>query len=75
MIRLVAFAALIPLVIVLLWEDAPSWVVLAGWGVGAGLLILAWQRHRLVLNCPHCGKGMKLGATTCHHCGRDAQPA
>ena len=23
------------------------------------------------LKCPYCRKRVKLGATTCHHCGRD----
>jgi hypothetical protein len=22
--------------------------------------------------CPHCGKAVKIGASVCHHCGRDA---
>jgi hypothetical protein len=23
-----------------------------------------------VLYCPHCRKRVKIGATSCHHCGR-----
>ena len=23
------------------------------------------------LSCPHCGKSVKAGSDTCHHCGRD----
>jgi hypothetical protein len=24
-----------------------------------------------VLYCPHCFKGVKMGASVCHHCGRE----
>jgi hypothetical protein len=26
------------------------------------------------LKCPNCRKRVKLGASVCHHCGREVQP-
>ena len=34
-IRLLFFVALFPLVLVLLWDDAPQWAILGAWIVGA----------------------------------------
>jgi hypothetical protein len=36
-------------------------VVFFGW---------VWGKITGTGNCPHCRKGMKSGATVCHHCGR-----
>jgi hypothetical protein len=27
-----------------------------------------------MLYCPHCKKRVKMGADTCHHCGREVKP-
>lgn len=69
MIRLIAFAFMFPFVIVLVWDDAPTWAIWAGWAIGAGVLLLMFLQGNLVLTCPNCGKRVKLGYTTCHHCG------
>lgn len=70
MIRLVAFVAIFPLLVALLWEDAPRWAILGAWGIGVAVLLVGYARGRLVTSCPFCGKGVKIGATHCHHCGR-----
>lgn len=69
MIRLLFFAALPPLLIAIVWDDAPRAAIWAGWAVGAGMLAFAWWRGGLVLKCPQCFKRVKLGAQVCHHCG------
>ena len=46
MIRGILSAALIPLLIVLFWRDAPEWVVLVGWGIGFALVALLWLAER-----------------------------
>lgn len=33
---------------------------------GAGLLVESEGGFR----CPYCGKGLRIGASACHHCGR-----
>jgi hypothetical protein len=39
--------------------------------VGGGILwLLAVFNPATVLYCPHCRKRVKLGAESCHHCGR-----
>lgn len=70
MFRLIGGAALFPLLVVLLWDDAPEWVVLGAWAVGGAIVLVGLFGGRLVPSCPFCGKGVKLGATHCHHCGR-----
>ena len=72
-IRLFFFALMFPLVIVLVWEDAPTWAVWVGWGIGGAVLLGMYRHGNLVLRCPHCGKRVKIGYTTCHHCGFDAK--
>lgn len=69
MLRVFGFVFLFPLIVVLLWEDAPEWAIWAGWGIGAAVIGLAYLQGNLVLKCPNCGKRVKLGYTTCHHCG------
>jgi hypothetical protein len=53
------------------------WGPLAYLAVPVGLL--AWgglvTDPAVAVRCPHCHKRMKLGATVCHHCGRDAVAA
>lgn len=68
-IRVIAFAAIVPLLIVLLWDDAPQWAILVGWGIGGALVLAMYVQGNLVLKCPNCGKRVKIGYTTCHHCG------
>lgn len=34
------------------------------------ILALAVLNRNLVLYCPYCRKRVKMGATSCHHCGR-----
>lgn len=70
MIRALGTAFLFPLLLVLVWDDAPRWAILVAWGIGFAALGAMWLGGRLVLNCPYCGKGVKIGATHCHHCGR-----
>ncbi len=69
MIRVLFFIFLFPLLIVLLWDDAPKWAIWAGWAIVAGVVALMYLQGNLVLKCPNCGKRVKLGYTTCHHCG------
>jgi hypothetical protein len=69
MIRLFFFAFMFPFVIVLVWDDAPRWAIWAGWAIGGAVLLLMYLRGNLVLKCPNCGKRVKIGYTTCHHCG------
>ncbi len=70
MFRVIGFAFLFPLALVILWSDAPKWAILGAWVVGFGLIAFAVFGGGMVLNCPYCGKGVKFGATACHHCGR-----
>jgi len=67
-------AFIVPLVLVIAWEDAPRWAVLAAWGVG-GAIVVAFMLKGGRFTCPHCGKGLKSGSRVCHHCGRDAYEA
>lgn len=69
MLRVIGFVFLFPFLIVLLWDDAPEWAIWAGWGIGAAVVALMYLQGNLVLKCPNCGKRVKLGFTTCHHCG------
>jgi hypothetical protein len=38
--------------------------------VAGGIYILAALNPENVLYCPYCRKRVKIGATTCHHCGQ-----
>ena len=73
MIRVLFFIFLFPLLIVLVWNDAPRWAIWAGWIVGAGVMLVLYLGGGLVLKCAQCGKRVKIGYTTCHHCGYDAR--
>ena len=70
MIRAIGFAFIFPLLLVIMWRGAPPWAVIGAWVVGFSLLGYGWYHGRLVLHCPYCGKGVRIGATHCHHCGR-----
>lgn len=69
MFRVIGVIFLFPLLVVLLWDDAPEWAIWAGWGTGAAVVALMYLRGNLVLRCTNCGKRVKIGYTTCHHCG------
>ena len=69
MFRLAVLACFFPLVLWLAWRDVPSWAVVCTWTLAFAFLALA-SRGRSTLKCPYCGKGVKIGATHCHHCGR-----
>lgn len=69
MIRLAFLVFLFPLVLVLVWDDAPRWAILGAWIVGALIVIAPYVTGQLALRCPACGKRIKVGYTTCHHCG------
>lgn len=53
-------------VVSMLW--VPLGVV--AWAFCVVLVAIALLRAPMV--CRHCGKRVKIGSTTCHHCGRDA---
>lgn len=42
MFRALGFGFLFALVVVLWWDAAPEWVILAAWGAGIGLVLLGW---------------------------------
>jgi DNA-directed RNA polymerase subunit RPC12/RpoP len=46
-------------------------IAIAFFGV-IGFLIFALATDRMKLKCPYCGKRVKIGASHCHHCGRQA---
>lgn len=41
----------------------------------AGVLIYAYTVGGLRTRCPSCRKRVKIGASACHHCGRDVRAA
>lgn len=51
----------------LLWEPLAAVVV---WPVFIGFMLLAMFNDENVIYCPHCRKRVKIGAASCHHCGR-----
>lgn len=61
-------AAVIGWLLSLIWEPLIY--------VGVVLWPLFWLGNVLdddkVTECPHCGKRVKYGYTTCHHCGKVA---
>ena len=72
MIRLFFLAMLAPIALALLWQDAPEWLLTASFVVVLGAFVAAWATGRIALRCPYCRKRVKIGATHCHHCGREA---
>lgn len=53
-----------------IWEPLGTW---AFWPLFVTALLLAMFNDDAVLYCPHCGKRVKVGHDTCHHCGRDVK--
>lgn len=67
------FAGLIAAVLTaFVWEAAVGVVFVV---VTGGVWVLAVLNEENVPYCPHCGKRVKLGSGTCHHCGRDVRAA
>lgn len=50
-----------------LWEPLAAIVF---WPVLIAFMLAAIFNDENVLNCPHCRKRVKIGASTCHHCGQ-----
>jgi hypothetical protein len=48
------------------WPDATMPAV---WTTAGVLYIIAIFNDGQMIKCAACGKRVKLGATTCHHCG------
>jgi hypothetical protein len=48
------------------WLFWPIWIL---------LLLAAMFNDDLVLYCPYCRKRVKMGADSCHHCGRPVKGA
>ena len=47
------------------------------WIVGIPVFLVVWlglANGPIATSCPYCRKRVKLGATVCHHCGREAVP-
>lgn len=72
MLRLAIFAAFPSLLLWLAWREVPAWLVILTWALTFAVLTLG-SRGRLPLTCKFCGKGVKIGASHCHHCGREQQ--
>lgn len=73
MLRLIGFVILFPLLLVILWEDAPQWAIIGAWIVGGLVVVTPYLTGQLALKCPQCGKRIKVGYSTCHHCGYDVR--
>lgn len=73
MIRLAFFVFLFPLLLAIVWEDAPQWAILGAWIVGAAIVVSPYLLGQAALRCPRCGKRIKVGYSTCHHCGYDVR--
>lgn len=71
MIRLVLFAVIGAAILAAIFH-VNVWVFLVPI---AGLLIYAYTVGGLRTRCPSCRKRVKIGASTCHHCGRDVRAA
>lgn len=69
MIRL-AFTVFVPAVILAALLHVNPWVILAPLAVAA---VLAYTVGGSKLRCPSCRKRVKIGASACHHCGRDVR--
>jgi hypothetical protein len=66
MIRAILFAVLASVFLAAVIGISP-WFFLVPIG---GLMIYAYTFGGFKLKCPACGKRIKLGYTSCHHCGR-----
>lgn len=71
-LRLAIFAAFPSLVLYLAWRDVPAWALVCAW-IATFIFLTVGSRGRLPLTCRYCGKGVKIGASVCHHCGREQQ--
>lgn len=69
MFRLIGFVLLPVIAVSIVWPDAPQWLLTAILIGMIALVVTGWLRGALVLKCPACGKRVKIGYTTCHHCG------
>lgn len=69
MIRILGFALLVAIVVSWISDGNGTVVAIAFLGV-LGLFAYSVITGRVVLKCPYCLKRVKLGATHCHHCGR-----
>lgn len=72
MVRVVVAALALPVVVAVVWNGAPSWLLAILFLVGLAATGAPLLRGESSLRCPHCRKRVKLGATVCHHCGRSA---
>ena len=61
---------LIPILIGLTWNDAPTWVIQAAFIGSLVVIVGGLLTNRVALKCPYCGKRVKLFSSHCHHCGR-----
>ena len=68
MFRIVGFAFLVAIVASIVSNGNGTVVAIAFFGVLA-LFVFSLVTGRTVLKCPNCGKRVKLGYSTCHHCG------
>jgi hypothetical protein len=60
----------IPAVILAALLHVNVWIIL---GPVAAVAILAYTVGGAKLRCPACSKRVKIGASACHHCGRDVR--
>lgn len=65
MIR-VAFFIFLGAVLFVVATGLSPWFFIVPVGLAA---VLAYTVGGMKLRCPNCGKRIKLGYTTCHHCG------
>ena len=71
MFRVIGFAFLFAVFVSFLTHGNQIAIALSFFGVLA-LAIYPLVTGRTALRCQHCGKRVKLGYTTCHHCGQPA---
>lgn len=67
MFRVVGFAFLVAIVASIVSDGNGTVVAVAFFGVLA-LFVWSLVSGRTALKCPNCGKRVKLGYSTCHHC-------
>ena len=68
MLRIVGFAFLVAIVVSIVSDGNGTVAAIAFFGALA-LFVFSLVTGRTVLKCPNCGKRVKLGYSTCHHCG------
>lgn len=74
MIRVFFFAFVAAVIANFLSNGNGTIIAIAFFGV-LGLIVLGMFSGGIVLKCPYCHKRVKIGATTCHHCGRTVTKA